>query len=351
MTDKIFIRRCFELARLGAGFVSPNPMVGAVLVHEGRVIGEGWHQQVGKAHAEVNCLASVRPEDLHLVEKSTLYVSLEPCCTHGRTPPCTDLVLRHRIPRVVVAALDATAEVSGKGLAILREAGVEVSICDAGVPLPSDFRNRFVTMGRPFVTLKFARSADGYMGRPSEQVWLTNQFSQVLAHKCRAAHDAILVGTGTALTDDPSLTTRRWPGRSPLRIVLDRQRKVPATARLFNGQAPTWAVCEAKLPTDLPKENLRFVELSFDVNLLPKLLRALCEANVTSLMVEGGAQTLQGFIEAGFWDEAVVFTAPQLLGNGLAAPTPFGKIIGQWHLANDTLTILRNDAALPLNFV
>lgn len=344
MTDEIFMQRCFDLARLGAGHVSPNPMVGAVLVHEGRVIGEGWHKNYGEAHAEVNCVASVAAADRDLIPHSTLYVSLEPCCFHGKTPACTDLILRERIPRVVVAELDQTPEVSGKGVGILRQAGVEVrmGICASNAGLPSEIRNVFTEKKRPFIQLKFAKSADGYMGVAGQQVWFSNHFSQVLAHKGRAEFDAILVGTNTAVTDDPALTNRSWFGKSPLRIVLDRHRKLEPDLQLFRPSAKTWVITEQKLSTDEPTENLQFFELNFDENLLENLMDLLFEQRISSLIVEGGAKTLQSFIQKNLWDGAAIFTTPLRIGEGILAPTPLGTVLGEWQLGTDKLTFLRN---------
>jgi diaminohydroxyphosphoribosylaminopyrimidine deaminase / 5-amino-6-(5-phosphoribosylamino)uracil reductase len=354
MTHEIIMQRCFDLARLDAGSVSPNPMVGAVLLHEGRIIGEGWHREYGKAHAEVNCLASVKEEDRHLIEKSTLYVSLEPCCFHGKTPACTDLILRSNIRKVVIACLDDTPEVRGKGVEILRSAGVEVLegvLADAPFK-PSDFRNTYVSKQRPFIQVKFAQSADGYMGVPGRQVWFSNHFSQVLAHKGRGEFDAILVGTNTSLTDNPSLTNRHWYGKSPLRIVLDKNRRLPSDFNLLrSNQGPTWVVCEQQLPADEPSDLLRFLKLSFDENLLENLLSQLFQHRITSLIVEGGAHTIQHFLDKNLWDEAAIFSTQLRLGEGIHAPTPKGMELARFSLATDCLTLIRNTDPRPLNFV
>ncbi len=344
MTDEIFMQRCFDLARLGAGSVSPNPMVGAVLVYEGRIIGEGWHREYGKAHAEVNCIANVPESDSHLISKSTLYVSLEPCCFHGKTPACTDLILRQRIPKVVIASLDKTPAVAGKGVEILRKAGVvvETGICGDQTMLPSDIRNVFASKKRPFIQLKFAKSVDGFMGVPGKQVWLSNQFSQILAHKGRSEMDAILVGTNTASTDDPALTNRHWFGKSPLRIVLDRDRRLPTNLKLFDGSAPTWIVTQAKQSDDKSSENLRFIELDFDDSLLEKLMTLLFQQQISSMIVEGGADTINRFLSGNLWDEAAIFSTPVRLGSGILAPTPSGEVIAQHQMGTDTLTIISN---------
>lgn len=324
-----------------------------MLVHEGRIIGEGWHKEYGKAHAEVNCIAAVREEDRHLIEKSTLYVSLEPCCFHGKTPPCTNLILRSNIKEVVISCLDETPAVRGKGVEILRKAGIEVIegvLADAPFK-PSDFRNTYITKQRPFIQLKFAQSADGYMGVPGKQVWFSNHFSQLLAHKGRAEFDAILVGTNTALTDNPSLSNRFWPGKSPLRIVLDRERQVLNDAHLLRSDQPTWVVCEKQLGSDFTTDSLRFLELGFDEHLLEKLLAELFHHRITSLVVEGGATTIRHFMEKGFWDEAAMINNSLRLGSGIPAPTPTGDELASFALEGDTLTVIRNQQPKPLNFV
>ncbi|MCU0348101.1 MAG: bifunctional diaminohydroxyphosphoribosylaminopyrimidine deaminase/5-amino-6-(5-phosphoribosylamino)uracil reductase RibD [Saprospiraceae bacterium] len=345
MSHEIYMHRCFDLARLGTGHVSPNPMVGAVLVHDDRIIGEGWHRAYGQAHAEVNCLASVKDADRHLMEEATLYVSLEPCCFHGKTPACTDLILRSKIPKVVIACLDETPEVQGKGVEILKKAGVEVveGILADQPFKPSDFRNCFVSKKRPFIQLKFAQSVDGFMGKPGEQVWLSNHFSQVLAHKGRAAFDAILVGTQTALTDNPRLDTRHWPGKSPLRIVLDSQRKIPFDFHLLQGGQRTWVICEKLIAVDNQSDTLQFWQFAFDENMLKNMLNLLFEHKITSLIVEGGSRLLHSFLAENLWDEAAIFTAPKRLGEGVLAPKPMGKELARHELGGDSLTILRNE--------
>lgn len=353
MTHENIMQRCFELARLGAGHVSPNPMVGAVLVHEGRIIGEGWHRQYGQAHAEVNAIGSVKDADRHLIEKSTLYVSLEPCCIFGKTPPCTDLILRHKIPRVVVSCLDRTPEVSGQGVALLRAAGVEVLpgiLKEKGESL-SLIRNTFVSKKRPFIQLKFARSKDGYMGRHGRQVWISNPYSKRLIHRYRTEFDAILIGTKTALTDNPQLTSRLWPGRSPLRIVLDRNLQVASSSFLLNDGGKTWMIHDSGLPSPESSGNARFVRMNFDETLIPALLARLFEEKISSLIVEGGAQTLEHFVRSGWWDEAMIFTSDKILGSGIAAPLVSGDLKNELPIGSDVLTIFTNPSPAPLNFV
>lgn len=322
---ELFIRRAFFLARLGAGHVAPNPMVGAVIVHAGRIIGEGWHRQYRQAHAEVNAVASVRPEDRHLLPEATLYVSLEPCCIYGNTPPCTELVIRERIPRVVISCTDDTPNVDGLGVKKLRAAGVEVIegvLLEEGRWLARR-RNTFVRENRPYLVLKWAASADGFIGRPNEQVWLTGPLAQRLSHWWRAEEAAILVGTQTLLADNPALTTRWWPGRSPLRVALDLNGRTPPTLRFFDGSAPTLLVTGAHR-TDLPSSVRQYVPAAGQPFAWRPFLRFLAEEKIQSLIVEGGARTLQSLIDEGLWDEARVFTTRRALGNGVIAPSLHG---------------------------
>ena len=338
-----YIRRTFQLAQLGAGNVSPNPMVGAVLVHEGRIIGEGYHQQVGHAHAEVNALKNVREADRHLIEKSTLYVSLEPCCIFGRTPPCTNLVLANKIPKVVISCLDLTPEVAGNGVKILRQAGVEVvtGILEKEGQWLSRYRATFVTKNRPYIVLKFAQSQDGFMGKIGEQTWITNAYSKRYVHKLRAEMDAILIGSNTARVDNPQLTNRLYFGKSPLRIVLNKNQDLSPDLAVFQSDVPTWWVNE-KIEGWLPNSTTKLVKIAFDEHLLPNLMAQMYAANLSTLLVEGGAATLQHFISANLWDEAHIFTGTKFLEKGVKTPTLFGQVKEKHHLSGDILTIIEN---------
>ncbi|MEZ4956031.1 MAG: bifunctional diaminohydroxyphosphoribosylaminopyrimidine deaminase/5-amino-6-(5-phosphoribosylamino)uracil reductase RibD [Saprospiraceae bacterium] len=337
------MQRCFDLARLGAGNVSPNPMVGAVLVHEGRIIGEGWHQQYGQAHAEVNAVNSVRAEERKFIPDSTLYVSLEPCNVFGKTPPCTSLILKEKIKKVVISCIDHTPGVKGGGVAILENAGVEVvhGVLEKKGQAISAFRNTFTAKKRPFIQLKFAKSKNGYMGQSGQQVWISNLFSKRLAHKCRAEYDAILIGTTTALTDSPQLTNRLWYGKSPLRIVLDRHLKIPFNNQVFSKDSSTWVVTEKEVPFH-SMDHVQYHRFPFDENLIERILALLFEKKKTSLIVEGGAYTLNQFIKKGFWDEAWVFTGKKVIEDGIVAPLVFGEVLGEWPIGDDLLTIFSN---------
>ena len=327
---------------MGMGSVSPNPMVGAVLVHEGRIIGEGYHEQYGYAHAEVNCINSVKEEDRHLISDSTIYVNLEPCSHHGKTPPCADLIIERGIPRVVTGSGDPNPLVAGKGIKKLRDAGVEVT--EHVMEQECDFLNRrfmtYHTQQRPYIILKWAQSADGFFAPDdARQVWLTNQYSKKLVHKWRTEEDAVLVGTRTALIDDPQLTARLWDGRNPVRILIDMDLKVPAESRIFDDEALT-------LVYNASKEKLEFgtvyVKIDRDKPLPTQIAADLYHRKIQSVIIEGGAYTLNSFITAGLWDEARVFTAPTLLSGGIAAPQINGEMIDTQTIVDDSLTITLN---------
>lgn len=319
--------RCLELARKGAGSVAPNPMVGAVLVHQNRIIGEGFHQQYGQAHAEVNCIQSVSPEDRSLLSHSTLYVSLEPCAHHGKTPPCADLVIRSHIPAVYIACRDPFPSVNGKGIEKLEAAGITVNL---GI-LKEDaiaLNRRFFTFHlskRPYIILKWAQTADGWMGnKNAERLLITNDVTNRLVHRWRSEEAAIMVGTETALADNPSLTNRYWTGRSPLRLVLDRQLRLPATLSLFEGE-PTVVFNENR---EELTGSVRYVRIEPGEKMLSSLLKRLYEMNIQSVLVEGGRQLLQTFIDQGLWDEARVITNTDLTGKGdVAAPVLMNEVV------------------------
>lgn len=322
MTEENYMKRCLELALRGAGSASPNPMVGCVIVHRGRIIGEGWHRRCGEAHAEVNAVADAEARGCGaLLPESTLYVSLEPCSHWGRTPPCAELIIAKRIPRVVVGCIDSYCEVSGRGVRRLREAGVEVRV---GL-LEQEclyLNRRFFTAqncGRPYVILKWAQTSDGYLDavRPGREVpaaWMTGPAARVLVHRWRAEEDAILVGAETARMDDPSLTVRAWEGRNPLRVVVDRRLTLPEGLKLFGDGAARTVLFTA--PERCAEAWARFADRP-EVAVeglgggLEELLRVLAGEpyQVQSLIVEGGRRMLEAFIGAELWDEARVFTS------------------------------------------
>lgn len=321
MNDEFYMQRCFELALKGAGSVAPNPMVGAVLVFQDKIIGEGWHQQYGKAHAEVNCIHAVNEEDRKLIEHSTLYVSLEPCAHYGKTPPCADLIIQCKIPKVIIGCVDPFEKVDGKGIGKLKAAGIEV-IEGVLEKEAKELNKRFFTFHtkqRPYVILKWAQTADGKIaGSNGERLLISNEYSNRLVHKWRSEEASIIVGTNTALLDNPELTTRLWQGYSPFRLIIDRNLKLPVDLKIFNQEVPTIIFNTIKQEET---ENLLYQQLNDDPNLLPQIMDALYQRNIQSVLVEGGAKLLLSFIEEGIWDEARVITNTALkIENGLSAP-------------------------------
>lgn len=317
-----YMHRCLELARLGAGHVAPNPMVGSVLVYEDRVIGEGYHQLYGKAHAEVNCIASVKPEDERLIPQATIYVSLEPCAHHGKTPPCADLIIAKNISRVVVGCRDPFPQVNGKGIEKLQGAGIEVTV---GVLEKEcvDLNKRFFgfhTRHRPFVVLKWAQTANGKIAGPANdpRLLISNEITNRLVHKWRAEEAAILVGPRTALLDNPALTARLWTGPDPIRLVIDRDLQLPASLQLFDQKTKTIVFNNHKHED---QGQVQYYQLSTDSSLIQQLLLALHQLKIQSVLVEGGARLLQSFIDEDYWDEARVITNEDLeIPAGLPAP-------------------------------
>ncbi|RYD92890.1 MAG: bifunctional diaminohydroxyphosphoribosylaminopyrimidine deaminase/5-amino-6-(5-phosphoribosylamino)uracil reductase RibD [Sphingobacteriales bacterium] len=339
MDHELYMQRCFSLALLGAGRVAPNPMVGAVLVYDGRIIGEGYHRKYGEAHAEVNCIESVQEPDRDLIGKSTIYVSLEPCSHYGKTPPCADLIIAHKIPKVVIACRDSFAKVNGTGVQKLRDAGVEVIehiIEDAALELNKRFFT-FHALKRPYIILKWAQSNNGMIaGKDHQPLAISNAISNRLVHKWRAEEAAILVGTKTAMTDDPSLTTRLWPGNNPVRIVIDKKLSLPASSKLADGTVPTIVVNSIK---EGEQGNTLFHQIAEGEDLPQVLLDLLYRRQLTSLIVEGGTKTLQSFIDAGLWDEARIITNESMeIAAGIAAPLLKGQqLIKEEHILADRI--------------
>lgn len=316
-----FMQRCLELAVLGAGHVAPNPMVGAVLVHNGRIIGEGYHKQYGGPHAEVNCIDSVKEADRPLISESVMYVSLEPCAHFGKTPPCADLLIRHKVPLVVVGCRDPFPEVDGKGIEKMRAAGIDVivGVCEEDARALNKRFFTFHTAFRPYVTLKWAQTADGFIsGIPGERLLISNAVTNRFVHRWRSEEAGILVGTNTALQDDPQLNARLWTGPDPIRLVLDLDLRLPETLQLFNGGAKTIVFNASR---NGEKRGIRYVEINRKLDLVPQILHSLYQLRINSVLVEGGAVLLQSFIDAGYWDEARVITNTALTaGSGLPAP-------------------------------
>lgn len=339
---QLYMQRCLDLAQRGAGSVAPNPLVGAVLVHEGRIIGEGWHQQYGGPHAEVHCVQSVLPQDQPFIKEATLYVSLEPCSHFGKTPPCAKLIIEQGIPRVVIAMQDPFTKVNGAGISQLQEAGIEVTV---GV-LENEARainKAFLTFHqqqRPFVTLKWAQTADGFIGKTDTRLLISNDNSNRLVHQLRAKHAAILIGTNTAITDNPSLTNRHWPGVSPTRLVLDIQDRLPKDLQIFQDGLPLTIFNAQRSGTE---GLVNYVQLDAHAAIIPQILHWCYEQGLNSLLVEGGAQLLQSFIQSGKWDEAIVITNTQLRAeDGIVAPE-LGKaaLVKEINYATDSIQYFR----------
>jgi diaminohydroxyphosphoribosylaminopyrimidine deaminase / 5-amino-6-(5-phosphoribosylamino)uracil reductase len=339
--DSGFMRRCLQLARLGSGYVAPNPMVGAVLVCEGRIIGEGSHEVYGGPHAEVNCLASVKAQDLHLVPDAVLYVSLEPCAHFGKTPPCADLIIMNRIKEVVVGCRDPFPAVDGRGIEKLLQAGITVR---EGIEEEAcrDINKRFFTFHqqqRPYIILKWAQSQNRKIAAMGdERLMITNDFSNRLVHKWRSEESAILVGTNTALADDPALTTRLWSGRHPVRAVVDLDRRLPPNLKLFNRKHPTIVFNTIDHEEE---ENIFYYRVTREINLIPQLAQAFHQLKLQSVIVEGGSLLLQSFIDAGAWDEIRIITNNELLvQEGIWAPElPQAVCKEEFSLLTDTISI------------
>jgi diaminohydroxyphosphoribosylaminopyrimidine deaminase / 5-amino-6-(5-phosphoribosylamino)uracil reductase len=380
LIDEKYMRRCFDLARLGAQTVSPNPMVGAVIVHDNIIIGEGFHHTRGEAHAEVNAIAAVSARDKTKIPDSEIYVSLEPCCHQGLTPACTDLILTSGIKQVVISVIDPNPEVSGRGIKELRRHGVAVTtgvLEEEGNLLLAHFRSS-KTRGRPYVILKFVQSRDRYIGHPEHQVWLSNDIVQVLVHKLRSEVDGVVVGTNTVVIDNPQLTNREYFGRNPVRITFDRNLRIPKNVHLLDDSVPTLVYTEGLVPSvldpevhgkdqaedpimeqqeaqsmPLPEapelaqnevkstEQVEYVPLTFDQKMLHTCLDDLGKRDIQSILVEGGAGLINSFVKNELWDEAWVVTTKHVFGQGVKAPLLRGHLVQKFCLDTDEIQIIK----------
>jgi diaminohydroxyphosphoribosylaminopyrimidine deaminase/5-amino-6-(5-phosphoribosylamino)uracil reductase len=319
-TPGIYMQRCLQLARLGEGYVAPNPMVGSVLVYNDKIIGEGYHRQYGQAHAEVNCINSVQKADRDCISRATLYVSLEPCAHFGKTPPCADFIIASGIKKVVVGCTDPFDEVDGKGIATLRQAGVEVEVnileeeCRA-------LNKRFFTFHqkkRPYVLLKWAQTNDGIIGSDKERLIISHPFTNRLVHQWRSSYMGILVGTNTALSDNPKLDSRLAAAPSPARLVIDLDNRLPRTLHVFDNSIRTIIFTYASL---VLSDNTEWIQLHKTGDIPQQVVEACYKMNIQSILVEGGARTLQSFIDAGLWDEAIIIqNTTMIAGEGVVAP-------------------------------
>ena len=338
------MKRCFELARTGLSSAAPNPLVGSVIVAEGRIIGEGWHRIYGGPHAEVNAIDSITPADRNLLQKATLYVNLEPCAHFGKRPPCADRIIAEKIPHVVICNRDPFPEVDGKGIGKLLAAGIRV---ETGV-LEEEGRalnRRFFTFHerkRPYIVLKWAQTADGLVARQDfSSKWISGKQSRLMTHLWRAQEQAILVGFNTAWYDDPELTSRDMAVKNPVRLVLDRDGKLPLTHKLFNAAAPTLVIGPPEGFYTLP--NIQSIPFDFQQgNAVHRLMDVLYQHRIQSVFVEGGSRLLHDFIAAGLWDEARVFTSKNIFSTGIAAPMLTGAPVEVHASGEDVLKVYRN---------
>ena len=341
------MNRCIELARLGMGRVSPNPMVGAVIVCDDHIIGEGYHEAFGEAHAEVNALKSVldnHADGHELLKRSTIYVSLEPCVHFGKTPPCADLIINNNIPRAVIGCRDPYGHVNGKGIEKLRDAGVEVVEGvqeDDCISLNKRFNTR-IKEQRPYIILKWAQTQDGFFApADGSKKWITSLASKQLVHRWRSEEDAILIGKNTALADDPQLNVRNWSGRSPVRIIVDRNLELPVSLKIFDQSQDTIIFNAVKTEVN---GRIKYLELEDFDNLLPQLIcYQLYLMDVQSIIIEGGAQLLNLFLSAGLWDEARVFTGNEEWTSGVKSPLLTGTPTETVRIGPDILTIWQNN--------
>lgn len=334
LTHDYYIRRCLQIAKNGLGTTRPNPMVGAVIVYDNRIIGEGYTSPYGGLHAEVNAINTVK--DKSLLKKSTMYVLLEPCSHFGKTPPCSDLIIKHNIPNVVIGCIDDNPEVAGKGITKLKAHGCNVIV---GVLEKEckDHLKRFFTFHnkkRPYIILKWAETQDGFLAPKTKDeqkpVWITNIYSRQLVHKWRAEEQAILVGTNTVIEDNPSLTVRDYEGENPIRIVLDNTNKLNKNYKVFDASAKT----------------IQFTsnELDFDKPIVSQICSALYQHNINSVIIEGGSKTLQTFINENLWDEARVFIGKTEFKEGIKAPIlKKARLISEQNILDDFLKIYKND--------
>lgn len=341
-----YIKRCIKLAENGFGTTYPNPMVGSVIVYENQIIGEGWHKKAGEPHAEVNAIRSVK--DKSLLKKATIYVSLEPCSHFGKTPPCCDLIIEHQIPNVVVGTVDPNERVAGNGIKKLIAAGANVTV---GVLEKEchELNKRFFTFHeqkRPYIILKWAESQDGFLspekeiGQDRKPVWITNQYSRQLVHKWRSEEQAILAGTQTVIDDNPKLNTRDWSGNNPVRVVLDQNNRISKNSFVFDNTVKT--IVFTKSETNVSSESTNFEVIDFNQNIIPQILAVLHQNQIQSIIIEGGLQTLQSFIDQNIWDEARVFIGNTSFGKGTKAPIIQKNNPTKTYILSDELLNIRN---------
>jgi diaminohydroxyphosphoribosylaminopyrimidine deaminase/5-amino-6-(5-phosphoribosylamino)uracil reductase len=339
-SDERYMRRVLDLALLGTGHVSSNPMVGCVVVKDDRIIGEGYHEKFGFPHAEVNAIQSVKEKEM--LEGATLYVNLEPCSHHGKTPPCTDLIIKHKIGKVVFANIDPNPLVAGQGFETLMANGIEV-IQGVLEYEGRELNRRFFTFmekHRPYIILKWAETADGFLAKENyESKWISNQVSRRLVHKWRSEEDVILVGTNTALYDNPRLNVREWTGRNPVRVFIDKKLQIPVGAHLLDGSQTT--ICYNYIEQDV-RNLVEYVKTDPVFEMTDQIVSDLYNRKYLSVMVEGGSKLLQSFIDQGLWDEIRIFKSPNEFGAGIASPVIRSKAFSREMILDDELIVYRN---------
>ena len=345
-----FMKRCIQLAKLGAGHVSPNPMVGAVLVHNNRIIGEGYHKKYGEAHAEVNCINSVKQANKNLIKESVLYVSLEPCVHYGKTPPCADLIIHNKIPKIVIGCKDVYTEVNGKGIEKLKQNGIDVTV---GV-LENECKNlnkaffTFQSLQRPYIILKWAQTADSKIADTSNnRLIISGKIANKLVHKWRAEATGILIGTNTAKNDNPELTNRLWNGNSPVRLIIDLHLRLSHDLKIFKNDAPTIIFNLQKKSPEFPeplKNQVYYYQICDRNKTIEEILKACYKLKIQSILIEGGKKLLQSFIDKNLWDEARIITSTKMfIGKGLESPGFSNKnLIRDFSLGDDLISVYKS---------
>jgi len=342
-----YIKRCIELARNGIGLTSPNPSVGSVIVYDNQIIGEGYTSAYGGNHAEVNAVDAVKNKSL--LSKATIYVSLEPCNHFGKTPPCSDLILKNKIPNVVIGCIDPFEKVAGTSIEKLKKNGCNVIVgvleneCMASNKRFFTFQNK----KRPYIILKWAETKDGFIDvernvdaiKDAKPNWISNKYSRQLVHKWRTEEDAILIGTNTAINDNPKLDIRNWSGKNPVRVVLDKSLRIPSNYDLFDETIQTIVITEKK---GNPKNNILFEQIDFSKDVAQQISSVLYNHNLQSVLIEGGKQMLQTFIDANLWDEARIFVGNTSFNKGVKAPIIPGNEISAENIQSDVLKIIKN---------
>lgn len=346
MNHEFYIKRCLQLAKNGIGTTRPNPSVGAVIVHNNKIIGESFTSKYGENHAEVNAINSVKNQEL--LKEATIYVTLEPCSHFGKTPPCANLIIDKQIPNVVIGTVDTNSLVAGNGIKRLQEAGCNVTI-NILADECKEHHKRFFTVqnkNRPYIILKWAETKDKFIApltkKKQEPIWISNNYSKQLAHKLRAKEHAILVGTNTVISDNPKLNVRSWSGNNPTRIILDKHLRIPKNSSVFDGNATTIIITEVDKEKTENKKNVILETINFSNNITQQICEVLQKHKIQSVIIEGGTQTLQTFIDANLWDKALVFIGNTTFKNGIKSPTLNGNLSEEKTIYTDILKIYKN---------